>query len=136
MPVFCNGKEDEIRQQVRDKCERLNQIITDDKLRNCIKTRCENGKIKCCKKGWRLFCIGSCCPCKEQDVLGYNRQYFFGLFKSRTAVLCIDNIRMWGKQNKIGEMVIHEWAHSCCWHHGENKGVPGDSGYLNSDVAA
>src|SRR5712691_1242851 len=28
----------------------------------------------------------------------------------------------------LGRLVIHEWAHTCGWDHGDDHGVPGDSG--------
>lgn len=49
-----------------------------------------------------------------------------GWHKSSTIHFCVNNFRA----VNIGDLAVHEWAHSCCWDHGDGKGVPGNSGAL------
>ena len=103
-----------IRQSVELKCGALQHTITDQSLRGCLHTRCESATIQCE-------------DCKQSTLLGYNNAFwFFGWHKSTTVNLCVNNLR----RANIGDVVMHEWAHSCCWSHGDGHGVPGNDGSL------
>lgn len=109
-------------QEQLDKACKNNDIVTDKDLRDCIKDRCE--------KSGTVECEFDC----DDGVLGYNRWFtFFGLFKiwaSSTIHLCKNNIEKYGYEDDMWKIIIHEFAHSCCWNHGDNHGVPGDDGTI------
>ena len=110
----CRNCGEDITKQAQQWCDALSTVITDPKLRKCLKKRCKTAKIKC---------QTSC----EPDELGYNRS-FLGIH-SRTANICIN--RFPAGSQAYGAVVIHEWAHSCGWNHGQGAGVPGDDGTQN-----
>jgi hypothetical protein len=113
----CRNQTAAIQAAVTAACAALGTTITDQALRGCIQERCDGATIECE-------------DCKTRNLLGYNNQIsFFGLFtiwKSSTVHICVNNVRHANK----GDIVIHEWAHSCCWDHGDGQGVPGDNGTL------
>ena len=84
-------------------------IITDNELRNCIQERLtKNGTIKCE-------------TCSDPRRLGYNTWWwFFGWHKSKKIHICTNN----ASTADIPDTILHEFAHSCCWDHGDGKGVP------------
>jgi hypothetical protein len=91
----------------------LESTITDDELRNCIRDRYENASINC----------EACAD--DASMLGYDNQWRFLWWQgSSTIALCASHIR----RVNIGEVAMHEWAHSCGWNHGDGKGVPGNDG--------
>jgi hypothetical protein len=97
-------------------CGSIQHIITDHNLRGCLHDRCLSATV-------------NCEDCKDRNLLGYNNWYwFFGWHKSTTIALCVNNIR----RASVADIVIHEWAHSCCWEHGDGKGVPGNSGSISN----
>lgn len=78
--------------------------ITDAGLRKCLDRRCDDGTIEC----------EDDCPI---DLYGYNRSRM--PFDRKTAHVCVG--QPW---RELANTVIHEWAHSCGWDHGDGKGVP------------
>ena len=115
----CCGDKKVIKKQVKAACANLDNIITDSSLLKCIKKRCKNNKVVC--RTTRFIC--------RKGTLGFN----WGVspyLRSRKANLCIDIIKDEGYEHKYGDIVIHEWAHSCGWKHNKGKGVPGDSGKM------
>lgn len=109
----CRGRTDAIRSAVTTRCANLGGV-TDSTLRTCIQRRCEKATIQCK-------------DCKDRNLLGYNNWYwFFGWRKSSTIHFCVNNFRA----VSIGDLAVHEWAHSCCWRHGDGKGIPGNNGTL------
>lgn len=84
--------------------------ITDANLRKCLQKRCKNGKIGCSKakpKG----------PGNAGAVLGTN-------YGSK-AVIYLN----WFQNGQaagftFGDVIIHEWAETCGWKHGDGNGVP------------
>ncbi len=132
----CDGGLDAaaIAKEVDEKCMELS-FITDPQLRKCIKERCDGtGRIKCKEKGG---CVS------EPDLItwGYNPQRDIAgstVWRSNTAILCKNNATPGGTfpghtdaasgdSVTIGNVVIHEWAHSCGWM-GGGGGVPLDRG--------
>ena len=109
------GKKQEIEKQVKKSCDMADAMITDPNLRECIKKRCDTGKLKC---------KNNCRP----RLLGFNSA-FIGI-RSRTANICVNNFP--AGSEAFGPVAIHEWAHSCRWNHGDGSGVPGDDGTQNS----
>jgi hypothetical protein len=67
--------------------------------------------------------------CLLSDVLGFTTYYFsFGLkIKSSDVHLCLSNIDRLG--DDASATLMHEWAHTCCWEHGDGKGVPSGGHY-------
>jgi hypothetical protein len=110
----CRGQDGAIQTAVSSACGNLGTTITDAELRSCIQQRCESAEIQCE-------------DCKDRNLLGYNNWWWFlGWHKSSTIHFCVNNIR----NANLGDVAVHEWAHSCCWNHGDGKGVPGNDGSL------
>lgn len=112
----CGGQSAAIRTAAQAACANLG-TITDNDLRNCIQEQCNDGTIECennCRTG----------------KLGYAYRFtFFWLFtiyKFKTIHLCLNNIR----RASISDIILHEWAHTCCWDHGDGNGVPGNNGTI------
>jgi RHS repeat-associated protein len=105
-----------IQQTADEQCSNLNGIW-DVKLKSCIQKRCKSGKIKCSDK----------CPQDKKQQAG-NAPYH-----GRTATLCLDPIGTppWDTPLYFGQTIIHEWAHTCGWHHGGGGGIPNDPGRDN-----
>jgi RHS repeat-associated protein len=97
-----------IQQEADESCGSLNSI-TDPTLRSCIARRCKSGKIKCSND----------CPPGFAGESPYN---------GVTATMCVNHWPDWTTPAWVGQAIIHEWAHSCGWHHGDGKGVPLDPG--------
>ena len=102
-----------IQQTADAACSNLNGI-TDPKLRSCLQKRCKSGKIKCSDN----------CPQQQKPQAG-NAPY-----SGNTATLCLDSVGTpsWSTPQYFGGTIIHEWAHTCGWHHGQGEGVPHDPG--------
>jgi RHS repeat-associated protein len=106
----------------REKCCKLDKIITDPKLRDNIKKSCDSGTIN----------VSNRCP---PGVAGGPTDITWGTFLSwfgggvRTITVCANN---WDETMKDwegpGNVSIHEWAHGCGWWHNGGKGVPGQNG--------
>jgi RHS repeat-associated protein len=118
----CCGKDDIVRKAVQEACNSLGKLqITDNKLRNCLLKRCmSNGVLNCnpnCGKNIR-----------GEEIAGYKSAWdrFWGI-KPNEVTVCPNAA---GFEKCAGDVVIHEWAHSCGWNHGEGQGIPGDSGYI------
>jgi RHS repeat-associated protein len=96
-------------QQAGDEaCSNLNGI-TDPKLRSCIQRRCKSGKIDC---------SDNCAPGRFGEAP----------YSGSTATMCLNDWPDWTQPSDIGPRIIHEWAHTCGWHHGQGGGVPVDPG--------
>jgi len=89
-------------------CSNLNGI-TDPKLRSCIQKRCKSGTIKC---------SDNCAPGRFGEAP----------YHGSTATMCLNGWPDWTQPSDIGPRIIHEWAHTCGWHHGQGGGVPFDPG--------
>jgi hypothetical protein len=113
----CNGNEQSIENEVRIACSKIKDKINQEKcpkLAKCLERRCREGKINCknCKK----------------DI--YGTGYVF----TNTANLCVNNV----PSGLTGEVVIHEWAHTCGWlhegpGHSRNCGVPCANGRCHGE---
>ena len=117
----CKDEIDHIKEQLQKAIDNID-LITDEDLKRRIKDRLEkSGAIECE------------CDCEDPDELGYNRPIFFFFWKIGawpTIHLCKNNIERFGDEEDIWQIILHEFAHSACWDHWGNKGVPGDDGEL------
>jgi len=123
-----------IAKEVHEKCMNLSFII-DSAIRDCVQDRCDGtGRIKCKTTG----------DCESSDpgsvTWGHNPQRHIAgrtIWRSNSAILCKNNATPGGTfpnhrdpgsghSVSIGNVVIHEWAHSCGWEHGDGGGVPLD----------
>jgi RHS repeat-associated protein len=105
-----------IQQATDEACSNLNGI-TDPKLRSCLQKRCKNGNIKCSDN----------CP---QPPLIPKAQGGNAPYSGNTITLCLDPVGTppWTTPQFFGGSIIHEFAHTCGWHHGQGGGVPHDPG--------
>ena len=111
-----------IYRDTRDKCCKLDQIITDPKLRDNVKKSCDSGTIR----------VSNTC---HAGVAGGPTDVTGGAFLSmfgggiRTVTVCANNwdgiLEYW---DNPGNVSIHEWAHGCGWGHFGGRGVPGQNG--------
>ena len=106
------GWDADVQREADAACAAIATTITDPKLRKCIQKRCKKAKIVCDE------------GCEPGDI-GENT-YFAGIYSS-TARICVNNIK---SPAIVGDLVIHEWAHSCRWDHFDGMGVPGNNGYM------
>ena len=113
----CGGQAAAIRAAANAACANAAGTITDADLRRSIQNRCRNLTVEC-----ENNCSGT--------KLGYTYRFtFFWLFtiyKFKTVHLCLNHIR----RASIADIILHEVAHTCCWDHGDGKGVPGNNGRL------
>lgn len=112
---------EQLRTEAEASCTTLDAEIWDPKLRECVKDRCDSGKITCEDPSGR---------CRRPPYPGgyalLSRR--FGR-RSGTAHLCPQNYSPGGVPvGYLGNAVIHEWAHTCGWRHGDGGGVPLDPG--------
>ena len=87
-------------------------------LRKCVRNKLNNATIECHN-------------CEQPNLLGWNDRFtIFGvkLWASDTFHLCINNIG--NNANRMRDVILHEFAHSCCWDHGNGHGVSGNSGTI------
>lgn len=95
---------------LRNQSQRVT-MITDKKLAQCVKSRCEKATIIIKQ-------------CIDPDLLGRNNA-FLGV-RSQNIKICENNFSV--GTTGFGWVAIHEWAHSCGWDHNDGCGVPGNSG--------
>ncbi|NDB33708.1 MAG: hypothetical protein EB160_09860, partial [Nitrososphaeria archaeon] len=50
---------------------------------------------------------------------------------SKEIAICIDNLDTMNELNSLSDYIIHEFAHSCGWRHGQGKGIPFPDGHPN-----
>jgi hypothetical protein len=111
------GDQADIQQAINDVLSHLTTQITDDDLQRCIRAKATgNGKI---------FIGGDECY-SNTGLRGYTTWTSLGPFThhSNDVHLCLGNIRRQG--TVPGATLMHEWAHTCGWDHGDGKGVPTD----------
>lgn len=119
MPVtVVNGgdRTSEIEDAARAVQRRLKEI-TSRGLRKCIRGRARSGRIECH-------------ICEDTDLYGINYWVVVNGSKQSAQIvihLCLNNIPQ-GDPSLLEDILMHEWAHSCCWDHGDGDGVPGNSG--------
>ena len=92
--------------------------ITSRSLRKCVRNKLNNATIECHN-------------CERPNLLGWNSwTTIFGvkLWASGTIHLCVNNNG--NNANRMRDVILHEFAHSCCWDHGEGQGVPGNNGTI------
>jgi hypothetical protein len=109
---------EEIKKQVQQMCDALVSTISDLKLRQCLKRRCDKAKV-ICRSNDDINC--------KDNTLAYN-VHFLG-FRSPNGNICIEKVPK-GSVG-LGFITLHEWAHSCGWDHGDGGGVPGNDGVGN-----
>jgi hypothetical protein len=88
--------------------------ITAAELRGCMRNRHHDGD---------LVCEDDCDVVDGANELGYEGT-------GATIHLCA-NMLADARPFKVADVVLHEWAHTCGWEHGEGKGVPGNNGCLS-----
>jgi len=103
---------DLIKQEADAECSNTSGIAN-PRLRACIQKRCKSGKIKCSDN------------CPQSNPQAGNAPYY-----GSTATLCLDPIGTppWTTPEFFGGTIIHEWAHTCRWKHGQGGGIPHDPG--------
>jgi hypothetical protein len=92
--------------------------VTPGWLRTCIKTKATRGTVIIEQ-------------CEDSKLLGYNNwTMLFGhkLWAQDEIHICLNNIG--ANDDLLADVMLHEWAHSCCWDHGDGGGVPGNNGTL------
>lgn len=92
--------------------------VTSGWLRTCIKTHSTRGTVILEN-------------CEDSNLLGYNywRMAFgYKLWAQDEIHICKNNIG--ADDDLLADVMLHEWAHACCWDHGGDHGVPGDNGIL------
>jgi hypothetical protein len=115
MPAIHGGSaadQTQIQGEVRKVLSRLTTTITDADLQSGIRKKATGENV--------VFIGGGDC---HTHVLAYHEQWTFGPFtiKSDDIHICLRNHR---GAAKIDDTLIHEWAHTCGWEHGDGKGVP------------
>lgn len=109
----CGDKESGIRTGASNACSSVSSTITDAKLKACMEKRCREAKI-------------NCETCKDNRDLGSNTWYLWTI-PSKTISVCTNNPHL---LNKLENVLLHEWAHSCGWDHYQGGGVPGQNGFI------
>lgn len=102
-----------VRDLIRGAARRAGRSVTDRRLRRCI-----IGKLA----GGGDIVVEAC---EDPDLLGWNAwTVFFGfkLSASSTIHVCVGNHG--ADDVLLEETLVHEFAHACCWDHGDGKGVP------------
>lgn len=91
-----------------------NSIIRDVGVRNCVIKRCRRGTVNCEN------------PCRVKvNCAGKPTRYRGRYNKTDGVVICLNEKPTEGGW---GSTVVHEFAHSCGWGHGDGAGVPNDPG--------
>lgn len=111
--------------------------ITDQKLRECIKKRLEvNGTIRIRRTPREDKEKPDSHDCYTNSELGgQNKSFGIGEHEIhlKEITICIENLDVMDKLNSLSYYIIHEFAHSCGWKHGQNSGVPFPNGYPNEE---
>ena len=121
MPVTVQGGAAAQQARVRDAADEVVirlWRITAGWLRACIQTHATRGTV-------------ILEDCEDPNLLGYNEwTMLFGykLWAEDEIHICINNVG--NDANLLADVMLHEWAHACCWDHGDDHGVPGDNGSL------
>jgi len=108
-------------------------IITNDELRECLRDRLgKSGSIfirRTPKEDNRIQTDDDCYK-GNIEHMGQNKAYLLFPWKQKKEItLCVYNILEMGYMNDMWMIVMHEFAHSCGWNHGDGKGVPGNYGF-------
>ena len=109
---------DQMRELKSLSCAQLASQITDTYVRSCTETKCNNGKLSCEDPHPQ-----GCSPKKDGVTMAY-------CLKSRPGkvFICPNNWAPFAG-GFVGDVIIHEFAHSCGWRHGDDQGVPFDPGF-------
>src|SRR5207253_637867 len=107
-----------IRDECSLRCRQIDQIVTDVALADCLKGKCRTAKIDC------LDANGQCA--RRPTDGGY------ASYAGNEVHLCPDNWTKSPWNGLVGNMVLHELAHTCGWCHGDASGVPYDPGHDSS----
>ncbi len=113
----CGGNQSQVENEVKAACSLISQKISKKcpSLASCLERRCKDGKVRCKS-------------CTNPDL--YGTGYVF----THTARVCTNNV----PAGMLGEVTIHEWAHTCGWlhldqFHKRECGVPCETGTCNGD---
>ena len=108
-------------------------IITEDKLRRCVKKKLEKSGIIRIRRTAEEDDekIGSHDCYMNSNLGGQSKSYGIGKHEihSKEISICIENISRLKRLHLLSDYILHEFAHSCGWKDGENKGVPFPNGY-------
>jgi len=108
-------------------------VITDQKLQDCIKKRLEkSGTIRIRRTPEEDNAKSDSDDCyKDRNLAGQHKSYGLGCHEihSKEITLCVDNLAKMNRLGLLSDYILHEFAHSCGWHDGEDKGVPFPNGY-------
>ena len=108
-------------------------VITNLTLQNCVKKKLEkSGTIRIRRSAKEDNVHPMSHDCYHDTTIGaQNQSYYFRIFEihSKTISLCIENLERGRRMDVLWKYILHEFAHSCKWEHGENKGVPFPDGY-------
>ena len=115
MPITTDGgtaaQQQDVSNAANNVIANLGQI-TNDELRDCIRNKANNGTVEIEE-------------CDDAALLGWNTWiavFGFKLWASGTIHVCINNHG--NNAQLLRDTLMHEWAHSCCWDHGDGQGVP------------
>jgi RHS repeat-associated protein len=100
---------------VSQHCSEIVQQVTDAWLRTCIEVGCKFGNVSCMD-------TRSDCDNPRTKPGAYSWEGHF------TVHLCARNWRPVFDFSWFSDMIVHEFAHSCGWMHGDQHGVPLDPG--------
>jgi hypothetical protein len=119
------GEQDQVENAVLEAINKAHDGITNPFLKKCV----ENHLLL---DGSVIIEHGSRCE-DDPTLLAWNQWTlgWFGYKRSAEKVvhLCIDHIR---SNAQLVSVLVHEFAHSCCWDHGDGQGVPGDDGTIGA----
>ena len=120
MPDIVNvssAEQAQVRDAINEMIRRLPTRITDPDLRACIRRKAEgSGKV---------ICFSDTVEGHDSD-LGYTEWVKIGplvVWKSDDIHISLRNHSTLPAE-ELENTLMHEWAHSCCWDHGDDKGVP------------
>jgi hypothetical protein len=108
-----------------EECQEVARNIDNDCLRECVLAQCAGAKINCNEfthrkcmrdsRGRRGMIGGYVYPGEQTCQRPEEEIYWCELPRSRRC---------------RAEIMVHELAHSCGWHHGDGQGVPANNGDL------
>ncbi len=119
MPQFEGGSaadQTAVTNAIRNMRNRLQPQITNPELQQCIRKQAQSDNT--------IHIDGDEC---HTYMLGYHELWKVGPFtvKSDDIHICVNNHNTRGlPPAELENTLMHEWAHSCCWEHGDGKGVP------------
>jgi hypothetical protein len=110
-------------------CQAVADRIEDLCLRDCVLHLCRVGEVVCDTKT-KLKCARR----KTEEKIGNEVGGWVPDDVPRTCKVPKEEVN-WCELPRSppcqSQMMVHEYAHACGWHHKQGKGVPGDKGKFN-----